>query len=862
MKHLRKILLSVLFSLFVVYTVAFSEYLPDIIVTSPNGIWTDTRAYATLADAITAIGANEREIYIARQETLTTATVPSNAHLKFSPYGSIANSSTLTIQSKDISASNHQIFTGSGAVDFATGSAIRSTWFQNIESAFAQTSNDTVTLIIADSHTITASYSPGNNITLKWEAPGNILTINAGRVCGNLKNIEAGDYQIFAGSGDFDFLDGTILKSSWFNRIRSIVNWVGSDEVTLIISKYEQVDYTETTPNNISIILPIGEEIEVTAGDTLTINGSLDLQGMLSGAGNITLSGKFTAPLRQVFDVTGTLTISRGAVDYIYPDYFTTNTTPGTTDMTTAINAAWAAYEDIKISSENYLISAPIEFDSINSITGSGAHSTITASHAGAMLQSASGDDEIFVYIKDLSLDGGSVATIGIDFRGISNSLIENVFISNSTTGIRMTCAGTLSAVAQSATYNRVVNTRITNGTTGILIGTDVGSTGSYCNANEHTSLEISTMSDDGVSIYLADKLTFTDGTIEGITSQGIDIDSGNRIDVRGVYFDFMSNYSVTVDTNSEGCSIQSCAIPDQLKKIYDAADDTIIDVQYYSTKNAVLNNTGPELITNGSFTSDVSSWTTGGTSVAGGVSGNCLALTDLAATATQSLSIREGRFYRWEAWVKTGTSGNEAFRIYYGPTSDTAYLTGTSSATWTRYFMVFKAETSENIFTLKKQGAGVGTMLFDEVSVVELPSSNAGRSVVVAGQVGGVQFGYENVTGTPNGTTTYFDILTRVPLGAVIIGANLRVETALTAGETWSAAYNGGASQSIAAAGRAVAKDTRITQMYDANANTAITTGYTNIRITRDAGNFTDGVGVIRGEVYYMHFIPLATTP
>ncbi|MFA5753980.1 MAG: hypothetical protein WC905_01285 [Patescibacteria group bacterium] len=120
-----------------------------------------------------------------------------------------------------------------------------------------------------------------------------------------------------------------------------------------------------------------------------------------------------------------------------------------------------------------------------------------------------------------------------------------------------------------------------------------------------------------------------------------------------------------------------------------------------------------------------------------------------------------------------------------------------------------------------------------------------------VRGTTGGIKRLAAEATGTPSGTTTYFDITVNVPSGARLLGTQLRVDTALTTGETWSAAYQTGSSTVIAAAGQAVAKNTKINKMHVDE----ITTDTTVIRITRDAGNFTDSVGVIRAICYYETF-------
>jgi hypothetical protein len=123
-----------------------------------------------------------------------------------------------------------------------------------------------------------------------------------------------------------------------------------------------------------------------------------------------------------------------------------------------------------------------------------------------------------------------------------------------------------------------------------------------------------------------------------------------------------------------------------------------------------------------------------------------------------------------------------------------------------------------------------------------------SGPSTNVPGTTGGVIRTAKEATGTPSGTTTYFDIAVTVPSGAKLMGCQLRVDTPLTAGETWGAAYTGGSTTGIANTGTAVAKNTKISTM---NAG-EITTNTTNVRITRDSSNFTNGVGVIRAIVYY----------
>lgn len=298
-----------------------ADFFSDVIVTGANSIWTDSRAYSTLNAAITAVGANERTIVVSRPQVVTALTVPSNVTLAFIRDGSITNSGQLTIQTKNIIAANRQIFTGSGNIDFAAGTELKTGWFSNIETAFALTSNDTVTLVISKAQTITASFSPGNDVHLKWDGPGNILTVNGGVVVGNLKNIEAGNYQILAGAGDIDFLDGAELKLIWFNHLRTVLTWIESETVRLHVTRAASVDFSCTVPTNVELIIDKFAPLTITAGQTLTIHGAIN------------------AGIYQIFAGTGTVAFD-GIVDRIYPQWIGA-LADGSHDDSDAIN--WAA---------------------------------------------------------------------------------------------------------------------------------------------------------------------------------------------------------------------------------------------------------------------------------------------------------------------------------------------------------------------------------------------------------------------------------------------------------------------------------------------------------------------------------------
>jgi len=96
--------------------------------------------------------------------------------------------------------------------------------------------------------------------------------------------------------------------------------------------------------------------------------------------------------------------------------------------------------------------------------------------------------------------------------------------------------------------------------------------------------------------------------------------------------------------------------------------------------------------------------------------------------------------------------------------------------------------------------------------------------------------------------------IAIQVPSGAKIIGCQLRVDEALADGETWDAAYSTGATQAIAS-GAAVAVNTKVNLFFDENAATAITSGLTDVTITKNGGGIFTLQGKITAIVYYEDF-------
>jgi hypothetical protein len=285
---MKRILFTIL-ALTILCSPCQAEYFSDIIVTGPNGAWIDARAYTSLSAAVTAAGANQRTIHIYSPLVATTLTVGDNVAFEFGRDGSISNTGTLTLP-KGFTGPDRQIFTGTGQIDFADGTVVRSAWFQNFETALALTSNDKVTLIVSKPQTLTASFVVGTDVILKWESKENVLTVGNGITISNIKNIEAGNYQIFAGSGTFSFVNGIVLNLSWFTNLRAALTWISATEVTLMTYEDAIVDYTDSVPSTI-LLYVLGGTIDISATKILTTAGRIINNSIITGDGTLIVSG-------------------------------------------------------------------------------------------------------------------------------------------------------------------------------------------------------------------------------------------------------------------------------------------------------------------------------------------------------------------------------------------------------------------------------------------------------------------------------------------------------------------------------------------------------------------------------------------
>lgn len=133
-------------------------------------------------------------------------------------------------------------------------------------------------------------------------------------------------------------------------------------------------------------------------------------------------------------------------------------------------------------------------------------------------------------------------------------------------------------------------------------------------------------------------------------------------------------------------------------------------------------------IIVNGTFDTDASSWDTNNvtiSSVNGGVSGKCLQIQGIFAAGINQVrqtysSFVVGKTYILTVAVKSGTGGVKAFSIGFTDSSHDWYgkTDGNSSSDWTYHTVTWIATVTEANIVFRKNAAN-DTMLFDEAELI-----------------------------------------------------------------------------------------------------------------------------------------------
>jgi hypothetical protein len=202
-----------------------------------------------------------------------------------------------------------------------------------------------------------------------------------------------------------------------YDTFAAAIASIGSTMATLVVAETIAVSASVAIPTTMTLKPTNGAYLAIATGVTLTINGTLD------------------APLRKVFDCTGTgkVVFGAGAMKEVYPEWWGTNTTPGTTDMTAAVQAAITAAGNaiVSLASTTYAVtgltvsvSTRIKGASwsnqgtvlLNTSTTSYCLSIINADYTGSV-------------ITDVCVKGSATSGGGIYIEGEGQTTLRNVYV-------------------------------------------------------------------------------------------------------------------------------------------------------------------------------------------------------------------------------------------------------------------------------------------------------------------------------------------------------------------------------------------------------------------------------------------------
>jgi hypothetical protein len=164
--------------------------------------------------------------------------------------------------------------------------------------------------------------------------------------------------------------------------------------------------------------------------------------------------------------------------------------------------------------------------------------------------------------------------------------------------------------------------------------------------------------------------------------------------------------------------------------------------------------------------------------------------------------------------------------------------------------------QTAQETLAASEAGTLSGDLTLENGEVIKNDTDGqidlVGNVGIIPGTTGGLKVVASEATADITASASV-EISVAVPIGARLIGAQLRVDAALATGETWDAEWNDGASLQAITSAAAVALNTKVNTLHDDNANTPICDAETEIVITKNGGGSFTAQGTIRAIAYYL---------
>jgi hypothetical protein len=258
-----------------------------------------------------------------------------------------------------------------------------------------------------------------------------------------------GQYQLYC-NGWYKFVvkDSTgVTINTWDNLWLSAWNPLPTTATEVRTSAYPDLTTAAAAIGANPMVLVCDSSIDVTADVSTNVNTQIVTEPAcsfnISTGKTLTINGSFEAGLYQVFNCTGAgkVVFGAGSVKEVYPDWWATNTTPGTTDMTAAITASIATKRNVKFLNTIYGHTGGLATNNQGQII-SGASPISVASYAaynGTILKKLSGTltgfsmNSQYGTLEDITFDNNDLAGVALKCTG-HHMIVRNIGLDNTAT--------------------------------------------------------------------------------------------------------------------------------------------------------------------------------------------------------------------------------------------------------------------------------------------------------------------------------------------------------------------------------------------------------------------------------------------